>query len=413
MATIIKRKWKTSKGVPREAWTLAYTDAAGKRHKQQFAKKREADARRVEVEGQVAKGTFRAEAATTTVDDAVALYIKNLEGRHARGEHVTALYLKTTKAHLRNYVAPDDSQNVDFDGGIGKIKLAQLTARSVSEFRDKLRDAEISVATTRQILGSLSRTLRHAVLNDLIAVNVAAGIRVIGKRDEGSRKIVPPAKGTLTKILKAAKENKAAEPDAKNFSLEAVERFKRRRAAQVDDLHLRIQFAAATGLRASEQWALKWRHVDLKGGFVTVETRVDAFGDFDTTKSEAGTRIVPLGMPILDALREWKMASSFSGDNDFVFPDSFGGFTRHTNFMRRRWKPLLVELKVTKVGWHSLRHFAISTWIEAGMAPKTVQTFAGHSTLAVTMDRYGHLFPSDDHKATMDKIAASVFADGA
>ena len=47
-----------------------------------------------------------------------------------------------------------------------------------------------------------------------------------------------------------------------------------------------------------------------------------------------------------------------------------------------------------RFNWHALRHFAISCWIEADMKPKTVQTFAGHSSLQVTMDRYGHLFKS-------------------
>jgi integrase len=37
-----------------------------------------------------------------------------------------------------------------------------------------------------------------------------------------------------------------------------------------------------------------------------------------------------------------------------------------------------------------------------------VQTFAGHGSLQVTMDRYGHLFKSDDHKEAMDMIASSL-----
>jgi integrase len=49
-----------------------------------------------------------------------------------------------------------------------------------------------------------------------------------------------------------------------------------------------------------------------------------------------------------------------------------------------------------------------SCWIEAGLTPKTVQTFAGHSSLQVTMDRYGHLFKSDDHKRAMEAIAAEM-----
>ena len=58
-----------------------------------------------------------------------------------------------------------------------------------------------------------------------------------------------------------------------------------------------------------------------------------------------------------------------------------------------------------RFNWHALRHFAVSTWIEAGLTPKAVQTFAGHASLAITMDRYGHLFPSEDHRNAMDRIA--------
>jgi integrase len=59
--------------------------------------------------------------------------------------------------------------------------------------------------------------------------------------------------------------------------------------------------------------------------------------------------------------------------------------------------------------WHSLRHFAVSCWIEAGLPPKTVQTFVGHATLQMTMDTYGHMFPSEDHSKAMDAIAKGLF----
>jgi integrase len=58
-----------------------------------------------------------------------------------------------------------------------------------------------------------------------------------------------------------------------------------------------------------------------------------------------------------------------------------------------------------KIKWHHLRHFAASCWIEQKLQPKTVQTFIGHATLAMTMDLYGHLFKSDDHQRAMDEIA--------
>jgi integrase len=94
-----------------------------------------------------------------------------------------------------------------------------------------------------------------------------------------------------------------------------------------------------------------------------------------------------------------------------------GWYENHDNMITREFLPLFdkpadpyaeteYNEPVPRFNWHALRHFAISCWIEAGLAPKTVQTFAGHGSLAVIMDRYGHLFKSDGHK---DTIARGLF----
>ena len=75
-----------------------------------------------------------------------------------------------------------------------------------------------------------------------------------------------------------------------------------------------------------------------------------------------------------------------------------------------KWKEERRNEPLEVFTWHALRHFAISCWIDAGLPPKTVQTFAGHSSLQVTMDRYGHLFRSDDHGRVMDAIAEQIYA---
>jgi integrase len=49
---------------------------------------------------------------------------------------------------------------------------------------------------------------------------------------------------------------------------------------------------------------------------------------------------------------------------------------------------------------HDLRHTAISLWIASGANPKVVQTKAGHASIKVTYDRYGHLFPDYDDRTT-------------
>jgi hypothetical protein len=42
-----------------------------------------------------------------------------------------------------------------------------------------------------------------------------------------------------------------------------------------------------------------------------------------------------------------------------------------------------------RFNWQALRHFAVSRWIDAGLSPKAVQTFAGHGSLQVMMDATG------------------------
>ena len=396
MATITKRRWKTGKGEEREAYVLAYTDQQGSRHKEQFAKKKEADARRLEVEGQINTGAFRAEAKKKTVSDAIDAYIKELKRRHEREEKVTTMYLRNTSGQLDTHVKPH----------IGHVKLSELTPRSVSGLINTLKEAKnekgepIGIPTIRRVVGALSRTLRYAVSEDMVATNAAQRAIVTSKAGEGSEKVTPPSKAELTAIQKAAR------------TLERMPSDKPTKGNRPPSwLALGIMFAAATGLRASEQWALRWSKLDLVTGSVKVDTRVDGFGDFSVTKSKAGTREVPLGKAIVKALKQWREDSKFAGDDDFVFADSEGGYTRHTNFMKRQWKPVIGKAEIEDIGWHSLRHFAVSTWVEAGLSPKAVQTLAGHATFQITMDRYGHLFPAESHKLAMDKISADLFAD--
>jgi integrase len=45
---------------------------------------------------------------------------------------------------------------------------------------------------------------------------------------------------------------------------------------------------------------------------------------------------------------------------------------------------------------HDLRHTAVALWIAQGANSKQVAARAGHTSVAFTLDRYGHLFPEAD-----------------
>jgi integrase len=397
--SIRKRSWKNTDGTQSVRWTADVADANGHRERRDFESRKEADAFRIATEGQMRAGTFRGDAAKFTVKDAADRFLDYCEARRQRNERMTRQNYKTMEGHIRNYICRDPKRHEGkarpsrlkkFDGGIGSIKLSQLTTRSVNDFRDSLRDAAVTVVTARKIISTLQQLLGYAIDRDMIGINVAKGVKVIGRRDEGARKIVPPTKETMRSLLGIADK----------------------------DFKVKLAFASSTGVRAGELHALRWHHLDLAKAEAKIETRVDAYGEEDVTKTAAGMRTIPLSQPLILMLKEWKLRSKHKKAGDLVFPNKRGWYVGHDNMVKRKFLPLFDALATkhrvdpqqhpeapARFNWHALRHFAVSCWIEAGLSPKTVQTFAGHSSLQVTMDRYGHLFKSDDHKKAMDAIA--------
>ncbi len=402
MAIVRKRKWKTSKGEVRSGFAVDYFDGQGARQRKQFTSRAEANDFRVEIEGQMRAGTYRPEATKILVGELADMFLAHCKGRMERGERMTRRNFQVYEGYVRNYICPDAEWHASkhaapgatftyFEKGLGHHRLAHLTVGVVNRFRDDLRATGLSVATTRKIIGMLQVMLAYGISIDILAFNAAKDVEVIASRADDARQIIPPDPGVMRQLIELADE-----------------RFR-----------VILMFAASTGVRAGELHALRWRHINFQRREVRIETRVDAFRTEDVPKTRAGLRTIPLGEAVLRALQGWRQKTAFAQAADLVFPNFRGEYWNHDAMVKSKWRPLFKRLAAAWqeqqrndrpdfFNWHTLRHFAISCWIDAGLPPKTVQTFAGHSSLQVTMDRYGHLFRSDSHAAAMDAIAANI-----
>ena len=95
-------------------------------------------------------------------------------------------------------------------------------------------------------------------------------------------------------------------------------------------------FAAATGLRPSELFALEQRDIDRGLGVVYVR-RAFANARLKQTKTRLSTRAVPLQAIALEALDRLP-----ASENPILFPNSRGGHIDFRSFGRRHWKPAQV-----------------------------------------------------------------------
>ena len=109
----------------------------------------------------------------------------------------------------------------------------------------------------------------------------------------------------------------------------------------------------------------------------------------------------------VNALRQWKLACPKS-ELDLVFPTAGGGVI-HGREIRRVWAALLKACDLSGYRFHDARHIAASLMIGEGWQPKRVMTILGHSSITMTFDLYGHLWPdTEDDAAGMARIEARL-----
>ena len=163
-----------------------------------------------------------------------------------------------------------------------------------------------------------------------------------------------------------------------------------------------VRFAAYTGLRAGEIGALRSGRLDLRSGIVEVtESLSDVNGTliFGSTKNYAN-RHVPLP-PFLQQELDAYLATRSLGPEDLVFTAKLGGPLRHNLFSRRVFKPAVRAAGLPEgFRFHDLRHTYAAFCIASTADPYAVMRRMGHSSITVTYDTYGHLFPERDAEIT-------------
>jgi integrase len=129
---------------------------------------------------------------------------------------------------------------------------------------------------------------------------------------------------------------------------------------------------------------------------------------FGTTKTHR-QRVVALPASIRDRLRDHFDEANISSDG-LVFASPKGRPLRYSNFRRRQWTTAVERAGLSGLEIHELRHTAASLMINQGGDPKLVQTQLGHSSISITYDIYGHLFPDrlDELARRLDQVIQGV-----
>ena len=269
---------------------------------------------------------------------------------------------------IRSHIAPH----------IGAIQLRKLNALHLSAMYAALRDQGLSANTVALDHTVLHAALKQAVAWQLIPSNVADAV----SRPRGQTKEFPL------------------------WDIETAARFEM--AIRDEEFGILLVMKLRTGLRRGELLGLRWEHLHLDKGFLTVaESRVRVSGGVKVeTPTGNRSRRIDLSdeeVGLLEAhaaqqARRREEAGAGWRDGDHVFTMADGRPITPSTF-GRRWHALLAKTGVPAIRPHDLRHLNVSLLLDGGHNVKVVQDRAGHHSAAFTLDRYGHVMEGGRRRA--------------
>lgn len=174
-------------------------------------------------------------------------------------------------------------------------------------------------------------------------------------------------------------------------------------AAKLDPEHgPYYAFPFLAGTRPSEQLGLLWECVDFDNNIIRICRIQERDGSLtEMTKTDAGTREIPMGKALREMLLEWRLRCPRKGKElHRVFPGpgrlqewpmqrlGGGGPLLYQNWRKRYWAPAFKALKLPYVTPHSARHAFISTLQAQGIEVGLVAQIAGHANPNVTLGHY-------------------------
>lgn len=354
MASVRKRRPEDGGG-----YQVRYYGPDGKLRSKTFSKKADAVSFSNEVEADMARGAWLdPKRSTIPLSEFLECYLES-------SVHWRPASRIKVQGHVRNYIAP----------AFGDHALGDIAPVDVRQWVVALGRHGLAAGTVRGIYSSFSRIMNQAVADGLIPRNPCFGVALPQDKVEREPVFLDP------------------------FQIARL-------ADTVPTRYKALIFTAAyTGMRWGELAALRVSNLDLERGVIVIsEAASEVSGVIQDGRTKTGkTRTVSLPKFLVEMLTEH---IGTYASKSHVFTSAEGGRLRR-NFYQRDFLPAAKAAGMPPgLRFHDLRHSCAALLIAQGAHPKEIQERLGHSTIRMTFDRYGHLFPTLDQRLSEGLDAA-------
>ena len=261
------------------------------------------------------------------------------------------------------------------------LQLSQLSIDDVQEMINQLKKKELSYSSIKKAYEAINECCKYAIIRGDLQKNPCTGV-------------------TLPKNLKHQ------DGDIKFYTEKQVESLLKQATIKYNNgknkyrLGYGIQLLLYTGLRIGEALALTWEDIDIQNKTIKVNKNLKQVKNRDddqsvykiiiqnSTKTNSGTRIIPLNNKSIEALKQIK---EITGQYKYVFSTETGK-NMSSRTCDRMFRKIQENCGFKEIyGVHALRHTFASLLFKKGVDVKTVSEILGHKDVSVTYNTYIHL----------------------
>lgn len=263
---------------------------------------------------------------------------------------------------------------------LGHLQVQKLGAQQVQALYSRKLKEGLAPSTIHVIHAILHKALENAVRWGLVARNICD---LVSPPHQEYQEIQPLTLKQAKQLLEHARGHR---------------------------LEVLLTLAITTGMRRGELIGLRWNDINFEDQSLSIHRTVDRISGYGYVESEPKTarsrRRIMLPSFVVLALQEQRTrqadarlkANEAWQENDLVFSNNHGGFL-HPTHMYIAFQKLLKDAGLPPMRFHDLRHSAATILVAMGINIKIVQELLGHSSAALTLNVYGHVFPTLQREA--------------
>lgn len=343
-----------------KVYRVRYRDWAGVLQSETFRRAGDAERRKAQVETELASGTWRdPRRGEIRLKDWAQTWIETRHDLRA----TTKSRLETT---MRMQVLPK----------FGDLPLIKISNAEVRAWVAEMLAQDLSAASARKAVFALRQCLDAAMADGRIFANPAEKVPLPTERAKPPRFL---SQIEVQRLVEAMPE--------------------RYRAL--------VLVGAYGGLRWGEAVGLTRSNIDTHRVRIIVASTAVEIGGKLTLGNEPKTRRSKRSVPVARAVMrqiEDHLRDHVGPDGDaLVFTAAQGGPLFRSTFSRDVWRPAVKKAQLHGVTFHTLRHSFVAILVAAGCNVREVSEWAGHSSVAFTLTRYGGLF-EDGTDAAVDRL---------